>query len=147
MKFSKEERKKHVKDLRDKGYTIREIAEKLEKSSRDIVEDIKEIKKEEDEAKEVEIKKRSEKEEEKLFLSARSEALKLYKEGTSPLDVAIKLNLSGVETNMIFNDYCSLQHQSHLLQIYRELNNNNSFNDFTELFSLIKDKNFSIQKC
>ena len=70
-------------------------------STRDVNKILKEYKREEKEAKEIEAKEEEEKEKERLFSSNRSEALKLYKKGTDPIDVAISLNISPQEATAI----------------------------------------------
>ena len=134
MKLPIEERKKYVIQLHKNEYTNRQIAQKLLMSSRDIVEILKEHKREEKEAREIEAKEKAEKEKEKLFSSNRSEALKLYKKGTDPIDVAIALNFSPQEATTIYYEYLSLANLSHLVYLHKKFNNKESFKDFTDLF-------------
>src|SRR5688572_5242523 len=108
MKLPVEERRKYVLELHKKGYKNREIAQELRISSRDIVKILKEKEREEIEARERETKEKEEKEKERLFSSNRSEALKLYKMGTEPIDVAISLNISPQEATTIYYEYLSL---------------------------------------
>jgi FtsZ-binding cell division protein ZapB len=72
--------------------------------------------------------------------------LQLYKEGKSPLDVAIELKISAEGAKEFYHEYCSLQYPPKFLQIYTELNNANSFNHFTKLFHLIREKGLSIEE-
>ena len=134
MKLPIEERKKYVIQLHINEYTDRQIAQKLQMSSRDIVKILKEHKIEEKEAREIEAKEKAEKEKEKLFSSNRSEALKLYKKGTDPIDVAIALNFSPQEATTIYYEYLSLANLSHLVYLHKKFNNKESFKDFTDLF-------------
>ena len=134
MKLPVDERKKYVLGLHKKGYKNREIAQELRISSRDIVKILKENEREEIEAREREEKEKAEKEEDRLFSSNRSEALKLYKIKTDPLDVAIALNISPQEATTIYYDYLSLANLSHLVYLHKKFNNKESFMDFTDLF-------------
>ena len=108
MKLPVDERKKYVIQLHKNEYTNRQIAQELRMSSRDIVKILKENEREEKEAREREAREKEEKEKRRLFSSKRSEALKLYKEGTPPIDVAIKLDISAEEAKTIYREYCSL---------------------------------------
>jgi FtsZ-binding cell division protein ZapB len=146
MKLPIDERKKYVIQLHKKGYTNRQIAQELGMSSRDIVKILKENEREEREAREREAKEKEEKEKKRLFSSNRSEALKLYKKGTTPVDVAIKLDISAEESKTIYCEYCSLTYPFQFLQLYTELNKTNSFKVFTDLFHLIKEKGLSIEE-
>ena len=146
MKLSVDERKKYVIQLHKKGYTNRQIAQELRISSRDIVKILKENEREEREKREIEAKEKVEEEKKRLFSSKRSEALKLYKEGTTPVDVAIKLDISAEEAKTIYCEYCSLTSPSQFLQLYTELDKTNSFKVFTDLFHRIKEKGLSIEE-
>ena len=146
MKLSVQDRRKYVLELHKRGYTIREIAQELRMSSRDVIKILKENEREEIEAREIEAKEKAKKEKERLFTSNRSEALKLYKKGTTPVDVAIRLGISAEEAKTIYHDYCSLQYHPKFLQIYTELNNTNSFNSFTTLYHIIREKGLSIEE-
>jgi FtsZ-binding cell division protein ZapB len=146
MKLSVDERKKYVIQLHKKGYTNRQIAQELGMSSRDIVKILKENEREEREARERESREKVEEEKKRLFSSKRSEALKLYKKGTTPVDVAIKLGINAEEAKTIYSEYCSLTYPFQFLQLYTELNKTNSFKVFTDLFHLIKEKGLSIEE-
>jgi hypothetical protein len=108
-------------------------------SSRDIVKILKENKREEKEAREREAQEKEEKEKERFFSSNRSEALKLYKKGTDPIDVAIALNISPEEATKIYYEYLSLANLSHLVHLHKKFNNKESFKEFTDLFIAKKD--------
>ena len=66
--------------------------------------------------------------------------------GTKPLDVAIELDISAEEAKSFYYEYCSLQCPPQFLQVYKELNNTNSFNPFTNLFHLIREKGLGIEE-
>jgi hypothetical protein len=146
MKLPIQERKKYVIMLNTKGCTTRRIAEELHMSTRDVNEILKEYKREEKEAREKEVIEKEEKEKERLFSSKRSKALQLYKKGTNLLDVAIELDISAEEAKAFYREYCSLQYPHRFLHIYTELNKTNSFNHFTDLFYLIREKGLDIEE-
>jgi transposase len=146
MKLSIQERKKYVIMLHTKGYTIRQIAVELHMSTRDVNEILKQYKREEKELRERVVIEKEEEEKERLFSSKRSKALQLYKKGTNLVDVAIELDISAEETKAFYHEYCSLQYPNQFLQIYMELNKTNSFNHFTDLFYLIREKGLNIEE-
>ena len=146
MKLPIQGRKKYVITLDKRGYTIRQIAVELHMSTRDVNEILKEYKREEKEAREREVIEKEEKEKERLFSSKRSKALQLYKKGTNLLDVAIELDISAEEAKAFYHEYCSLQYPHQFLHIYTELNKTNSFNHFTDLFHLIREKGLNIEE-
>lgn len=146
MRFPIDEKRKYVISMRKNGYTIREIVKELGMSSRDVEYIIKKNEIEEKEAGEREVIKKEDEEREILLSTKRSEALQLYKKGTSPLDVSIELKISAEEAKAFYTEYCSLQYPPHLLPIYDELNRTNSFSHFTNLFHLIRKKDLSIEE-
>ena len=146
MKLPIQERKKYVIILRKKRYTVRQIADELHMSTRDVNEILKEYKREENETREREVIEKEEKEKERFFSSKRSDALQLFKKGTNLLEVAIELDISAAEAKAFYSEYCSLQYSHQFLQIYMELNKTDSFNHFTDLFHLIREKGMSIEE-
>ena len=146
MKLPIQGRKKYVITLDKRGYTTRRIAEELHMSTRDVNEILKEYKREEKEAREKEVIEKEEKEKERLFSLKRSKALQLYKKGTNLLDVAIELDISAEEAKAFYHEYCSLQYPHQFLHIYTELIKTNSFNHFTDLFHLIREKGLNIEE-
>ena len=146
MKLPIQGRKKYVITLDKRGYTIRQIAVELHMSTRDVNEILKQYKREEKEAREREVIEKEEKEKERLFSSKRSKALQLYKKGTNLLDVAIELDISAEEAKAFYHEYCSLQYPHQFLHIYTDLNKTNSFNHFTDLFHLIREKGLNIEE-
>jgi hypothetical protein len=146
MKLPIHGKKKYVINLRIRGYTIRQIAEALHMSTRDVEKILKEHEREEKESRKREVIEREEKENKKIFSSKRSEALQLYKKGKIPLDVAITLEITTDEAKTFYHEYCSLQYPPQLTQIFTELNNANSFNQLIDLYHLIIDKGLSIEE-
>ena len=146
MKFSIQERKKQVIILHKREYTARQIAKELRMSSRDVTKILKENEREEKEAREREVMEREEKEKKRLFSSKRSEALKLYKKGTNPLDVAIELDISAEEAKTIFLQYLSLQDLEDLITIYQKLNNQHAFKSLIDLNFRMEENKISDDK-
>ena len=146
MRIPVQEKKKYVIKLHKEEYTVRQISERLHISSRDVIQIIKEYEREQEEARKKEIIDKEENEKNRIISSKRSEALKLYKKGIRPLDVAIELEINAEEANAFFQEYCSLQYPPQLLQIYTELNNTNSFNQFIDFFHLVRRKELSIEQ-
>lgn len=146
MKIPIKERKEQVIVLHKLEHTVRQIAKELHMSGRDVSQLIREYKREEKEKREKQVIEKEKNEQKKLFLLKRSDALKLYKKGKSPLDVAIELEISAEEANAFYHEFCSLQHPPQLSQIYTELNNTNSFDQFIDLFHLIRQKNLNIKQ-
>ena len=95
---------------------------------------------------EIEILEKEENEKKRIFLSTRSKALQLYKEGMKPLDVAIKLNLNAKEANSFYEEYCALQYPTQVVEILTKLNDRNSASHFINLFHLITEKGLSIEE-
>lgn len=146
VRFSIKERKKYVIALRERGYTIRKIVFELHMSTRDVEKILKEYEREEEERREIETKEIEENENKRIYLSSRSKALQLYKEGMEPLDVAIKLNISAKEANSFYEEYCALQYPTQVVEILTKLNDRNSAGHFINLFHLITQKGLSIEK-
>jgi hypothetical protein len=146
MKLPVDERKKYVIKLHNEEYTNRQISQELRISSRDIVKILKEHESEEKETQERKAIERKEKEKKSIFLSNRSEALKLYKKGTRPIDVAIELDISAEEAKMFYSEYCSFEYPLQFLELYTELDKTNSFKGFADLFHLIKENGLSVEE-
>lgn len=110
MKRPIKERKEYVIILHKKEYKVRQIAKEVHMSGRDVSKLIKEHEREEKEKRENQAIEKEQNEKKKLFLLNRSEALKFYKKGKTPLDVAIELEISAEEVNAFYQEFCSLQH-------------------------------------
>ena len=108
--LTRDERRRRVLELHNQGKGTREIAEILQMSFRDIGPILKDV----DKQKEAE-QQRTRHE----FLS--SEAYKLYSQGASPVQVAIKLNIRAPEANMFLREYWELAGLHQLNQIYEEV--------------------------
>jgi hypothetical protein len=143
MKLPIQDRKKDVINLHIRGYTIRQIAEKLHMSSRDVTEIIKEYEREQNDARNKEVIEKEENESKRIFSSKRSEALQLYKKGMNPLDVAIQLKIDPEEAKAIFLQYLSLQDLENVVTIYKKLNNKQAFESLLGLYYYLEENNIS----
>ena len=79
-----------------------------------------------------------EKERKKIVLSKTAQALKLYKKGKSPIDVAIKLDLSTQEANSLYIDYLSLNNLHHFVERFKEFDKD-SLQDLIDNCDFIKE--------
>ena len=109
MIISAEEREKLVLEYLDEYKPYTEIEDLLHISSRDI----SRIQKKTREKKEKEEKN-------EIITSVTSKALKLYKEGKSPLDVAITLGITAQQAQKLYTDYLFLKNSYQLAQIYQQ---------------------------
>jgi cytidylate kinase len=108
MVLSREEKEKMVLDLYyNKGYTYREIARELRMSPNQISEIIKRHEEKNDAI----VNK-------KKMLSLSSQAYKLFSEGKTNVQVAIKLDLPQEQITQFRLEYCRLQNQDRLEQLY-----------------------------
>lgn len=136
MNLSIKEKEKYVIELRKQGKTYREIAHELLISPREIHKILEKAERSEEEAKE--------KERKKMSPSNTTEALKLYKEGKSPIDVAILLDIPPEEAKTIWLNYLSLQNLGNLITLYQELNKQqHAFDAFSDLYYYTQEKNIS----
>jgi hypothetical protein len=109
----REERRRRVLELHNQGKGTREISEILQMSFRDIGYILKDA----DKNKEAE-QQRSRQE----LLS--SQAYKLFSEGKSPVEVAIKLNIRASEAIVFQREYWELDGLHNLNQIYEDIKGN-----------------------
>jgi len=109
MILSSDEREKRVLEYLEENKTYKEIEALLHISSRDISiiqkKGREKIKKEE---------------KNKIITLTTSEALKLYKDGKSPLDVAITLGITSQQAQKLLIDYLFLTNSNQLAQIYQQ---------------------------
>jgi predicted DNA-binding protein YlxM (UPF0122 family)/DNA-binding transcriptional MerR regulator len=108
MSMSREEKEKKVLDLYyNKGYTYRQIAIELRMSPNQI----REIIKRHEEKNEAIVNK-------KKMLSLSSQAYKLFSEGKSNVQVAIKLDLPQVQVTQYWLEYSRMQNQDDFESLY-----------------------------
>ena len=109
MTLSREEKEKLVLDLYySKGYTYRDIARELRMSPNQI----REIIKRHEEKNDAIANK-------KKMLSLSSQAYKLFSEGKTNVQVAIKLDLPQEQITQFHLEYCRLQNQDELESLYK----------------------------
>jgi transcriptional regulator len=125
--LSVKEKEKYVIELRKQDKTYKEIAHQLKISPREISKILKKA------TGEIE-----EKERKKIVLSKTAQALKLYKKGKSPIDVAIKLDLSTQEANSLYIDYLSLNNLHHFVERFKEFDKD-SLQDLIDNCDFIKE--------
>ena len=128
MYLSVKEKEKYVLKLREEGKTYRDIAHELLISPREISKILKKANGE-----------MEEKERKKMVLSNTAKALKLYKKGKSPIEVAIKLDLSPQEAQSLYLNYLSLNNHHHFIETFKQFDND-SLQDIINLYHLMKQE-------
>jgi hypothetical protein len=78
-----------------------------------------------------------EKEEKQLLLSPSTKAYRLFSKGKAPIEVAIALNLSEVETTEYYEEYLYLKQMHELRIVYEEIGGD--IVHFLKLYKLSKD--------
>jgi hypothetical protein len=125
--LSVKEKEKYVIELRKQDKTYREIAHELKISPREISRILKKSNSE-----------MEEKERKKIVLSKSSQALQLYKKGKSPIDVAIKLDLSPQESNSLYHNYLYLNNLHHFIETFKEFDYD-SLQDIIDHYDIMKE--------
>ena len=141
MYLTLKQKEKHVRELRKKGYKYTDIAHELRVSVRDVSRIVKAMEREEDESRDKEAKEIESKERKRQSLSNRSKAIKLYKQEKNSVDVSITLDIDPEEAKNIHLEYLSLVYHSQFISVYKELENNDSFKAFMDLFFHLKENN------
>jgi hypothetical protein len=72
-------------------------------------------------------------------LSNTAKALQLYKKGRSPIEVAIKRDLSPEEAQSLYYKYLSLNKLHHFVETFKEFDSD-SFQDFIDYYFFMKEK-------
>ena len=80
-----------------------------------------------------------EKERKKIVLSNTAKALRLYKKGRSPIEVAIKLDLNPQEAQSLYLNYLSLNNLHHFIETFKQFDND-SLQDIIILYHLMKEE-------
>jgi hypothetical protein len=140
--LTRQERERHVLDLYNQGKTIREIAKEVRMSFRDIGAILNKTVEEKTEGIKQNNNNGGEKNQEHLSLS--SQAYKLFSEGKTPLQVAIKLNLRESEATKFYKEYWKLKQLYNLNMIYEELKGD--IEPFLKLYKLAKRKGMGIKQ-
>jgi DNA-binding NarL/FixJ family response regulator len=109
--LTRQEKERLVIDLYNQGMTIRDIAREVRISFRDIG---LILKKASGEMKEKQDRKQP-------LLSPSSQAYKLFSEGKTPIEVAIKLDLDESKTTKYYEEYLNLKQMHELRMVYDEI--------------------------
>jgi len=120
------EKEKYVLKLREERKTCRDIAHELRMSPREISKILKKANGETEE-----------KERKKIVLSQTAMALHLFKNGKSPTEVAIRLDLSPQETISLYNNYLSLNNLHNFVETFKQFDNE-SLQDFIDYYDFMK---------
>jgi transposase len=129
---SRAEKKQSVIDLYREGKTIREIAKEIHMSFGDISATIKEF------AGESQVQK------DKKNPSKDTKAFKLFSQGKTPVEVAIKLDTGADETDRLYREYWKLRRLYKLISIYKEIEP--YLSSFLKLFKIMKRNGISEQE-
>ena len=121
--MDREERENHVIQLLKEGKTIREIAKEVHMSFRDIGKITKKFNKKSN------------------TKPTYSDALKLFFEEKTPIEVATTLKISAKKALIIYRDYLILQGKHKLVKIYDQLGND--IFAFFDLFEVIRENNLT----
>jgi transposase len=129
--LNRTEKEQRVIELYQQGKTIREIAQEVHMSFGNIgsiirkvtgLQDDDSISKEQDKA--------------PTTLSKESQALKLFLDGKTPIDVAIELDLKADEVNKIYRKFWDLNQLHQLTMLYQKIRNH--IPSFLRLHSIIR---------
>jgi hypothetical protein len=124
--LTRQEKERLVIELYNQGKTIRDIAKELRISFRDIGAILKKASGE-----------REEKQDIKESLSPSTKAYHLFSKGKTPIEVAIALNLSEVETTKFYQEYLNLKQMHDLRMVYEEIGGD--IVHFLKLYKLSKE--------
>ena len=127
MHLTVKEKEKYVLKLREDGKTYRDISHELLISPREISRILKKANGE-----------LEEKERKKIALSQTAKALQLFKNGKSPTEVAIKLDLSPQEAQSLYYNYLSLNNLYHFVETFKQFDSD-SLQDFINYYDYMKE--------
>jgi transposase len=111
------EKRRNVIELRKEGKTIREIANQMHKSSRTVIDILKDNNSKEKR----EESSRKEQEQQNAVLTNYTKALRLFKEGKSLLDVTIELGVLAEETKKAFFDFWEMSSADDFRGVYENI--------------------------
>jgi transposase len=111
------EKRRNVIELRKEGKTIREIAKQMHKSSRTVMDILKDNNSKE----EREESRKKEQEQQNAVQSNYTKALRLFKEGKSLLDVTIELGVFAEETKKAFFDFWEMSSVDDFRGVYEDI--------------------------
>ena|GEM_PF-962772 len=123
MVLIRSEKQKEVIELYNEGKTIRQIAQVVHMSFGDICSIIRR-------------ETGDDEEQNRIRLSKASQALKMFEEGNTPVQVAIKLDIETGEVDRLYKEYWKLNGLHKLNEIYKELGSN--ILSFAKLYQFTK---------
>jgi chromosome segregation ATPase len=121
--LTRSEKQKEVIELYNEGKTIRQIAQVVHMSFGDICSIIRR-------------ETGDDEEQNRIRLSKASQALKMFEEGNTPVQVAIKLDIETGEVDRLYKEYWKLNGLHKLNEIYKELGSN--ILSFAKLYQFTK---------
>jgi transposase len=131
--LTRQEKERLVIELYNQGKTIRDIAKEVRMSFRDIGAILKKASGEREE--------NQDKEQSSLLSSPSTQAYRLFSKGKTPIDVAITLNLSEMETTKYYEEYLNLKQMHDLRMVYEEIGDD--IVHFLKLYKLSKDSHMN----
>ena len=111
--LTRQEKEKLVIDLYNQSKTIRDISKEARMSFRDIGTILRKASGEREE--------NQDKEQSSLLSSPSTQAYRLFSKGKTPINVAITLNLSEMETTKYYEEYLNLKQLHELRMVYEEI--------------------------
>jgi hypothetical protein len=129
MVLTRSEKEDMVKQLYEEGKTIREIAKEVHMSFGPIGNIIRKVTGD------------NSKDNNNKSASTETNALRLFSNGNSPVDVAIKLKITSSEAEELYLGFWRLKRQPFLAVVYKELRS--QFPSFIRLFKLLVDARIS----
>ena len=132
--LNKKEKEELVVKLHQENKTIRQIAEILHMSFKDIGSIIRRIDGKDDDDEGIDLSKKSK----------TTQAMYLFKSGKKPLEVAIDLDISASEIEDILQEYWVLNQLDELALVYYEIRNDLDL--FLRLFHMMKKNKLINQK-
>ena len=127
MLLNKKEKEKRIIELYNQGKTIREIAKEVHMSFKDISSTIKSYTGEGHEDKS------------KISLSKDTQAIKMFSQNKTPIDMTTELNLKVNHVEKIYKNYWKLKGLYKLYNLYEE-HIENDFPSFLKLYKIIKEE-------
>jgi DNA-binding CsgD family transcriptional regulator len=133
MVLTRREKEELVKQLYEEGKTIREIAKAVHMSFTDISAIIKKV-----------TGDSSKDSSNKPVVSRETKALRLFSNGNSSVEVAIKLDIRIEEAEELYLGFWRLKQQPYLAFVYKELGS--QFSSFIKLFSLLRGARITVKE-
>jgi hypothetical protein len=132
-----EEKEKIIIELLKQTKTYSQIQQQLHVSSRDI----SHTKKRYDEE-----QKKLEEEQKKVQISKTSQALSLFEQGNTPVQVAVELDMELGEVDRIYKEYSESNGLHDFNQVNSEIKNSGSISGFIDVYQLAKQEGMTPQR-